>query len=240
MMLGHDSWQPMHILNVSHLTPDVRAYRLIPVRNKPLRPFKAGQHIVIQCEIEGNWIERSYTLTSASGNLEYYEVAVKREDKGLLSGWLFKNDQTVPFLRVSHPGGLFTFNPAKPSALVCFTAGIGVTPAVCFARTIEQLNASRPLSIYITAHSQKHLPYDTELEVLSAKHSSIKYNKHLTDAKGRMQAEDILKIAQQDLSADFFICGPKGFETMVKTTLNSAGIPDKQIIIEQFTHAFQL
>lgn len=239
-MLGHESWQAMHILSVENLTPDVKAYRLIPVRNKPLRQFHAGQHVVIQCEIDGNWIERSYTLTSSPGNLDHYEIAIKREDKGLLSRWLFENDQRTPFLRVSHPTGDFKLDTTKAQALVCFTAGIGITPAVSFARTIAENKMPRLLSIYLTARNEKSCVYDSELELLSTKQSQIKYYKHLTEAKGRLTPEDIIKIASLDLNADYFICGPKGFESMVKTALQSAGIKNNQIIIEQFTHANQL
>lgn len=238
-MLGHESWQAMHILKVDNLTSDIRAYRLTPIRNKPLRSFHAGQHVVIQCEIDGNWIERSYTLTSAPENLEYYEIAVKRETKGLFSRWLFHHDQLVPFIRVSHPTGHFTLDKAKSCCMICLTAGIGITPAVCFARSIGQINAQRSLIIYHTARSQEHLAYDAELESLSGKHAQIKYHKHLTEDKGRIKSEDMIQIAQQNLHADYFICGPKEFEMMAKLALQSAGINPNQIIIEQFTHANQ-
>lgn len=236
-MLGRESWQAMHIYKKYQLTPDVRAYRFILLNNKPLRPFHSGQHVVIQCEINGDWIERSYTLTSAPHNSEYYEIAVKREDKGLLSRWLFDNDQCVPFLRVSNPMGHFFLDLTKSCSIICFTAGIGITPAVSFARAISEINSSRPLFIYTSAHSNEHLPYDAEIEALAKKHPQIKYFKHLSVDKGRMQSEDI-KIARQDPNADFFICGPKGFESMVKSALQSAGIKDNQIMIEKFTNAY--
>ncbi len=236
-MLGHQSWMAMHILRVEQLTPDVRAYRLSPVHNKPLRSFKPGQHVVIQCQINGNWVERTYTLVSAPGNSTYYEVAIKEEEKGLFSRWLFAHGEEVPFLRTSTPSGNFTFDPTSTIPIICFTGGIGITPAVGFARAIVESNTARPLLIYTSARSKDHLAYDTELEALSKQAQQIKYFKHLTDEKGRMQSSDILKIVQQNPDAEFFICGPKGFQSFVKSTLQEAGITDHRIFIEEFTHA---
>lgn len=236
-MLGHNAWQAMHIDRIDQLTSDVRAYRLHPVQKKALKNFLPGQHVVIQCEINGKWVERSYTLTSAPGNKDYYEIAIKQETSGLFSKWLFENEDKVPFVRVSHPSGQLIFDTKHPARMICFTAGIGVTPTVGFARAISEENATRPLLIFTTARNKERLAYDAELENLSKKVPHIEYVKHLTADKGRIKPEDIVKIAQQDLNADFFICGPKEFESMVKTALLNAGISEKHIFIEQFTNA---
>jgi ferredoxin-NADP reductase/CRP-like cAMP-binding protein len=236
-MLGHKAWQAMHIVLAGQLTPEVRAYRLHPIQKKMLKKFLPGQHIVIQCEIEGKWVERSYTLTSAPGNHEYYEIAIKQETSGLFSKWLFENEDKVPFVRVSHPAGQLTFDVNHTTPMICFTAGIGVTPAVSFARAISHEKATRPLFIFTSARNKTRLAYDEELENLSKAISHIKYSKHFTEEKGRIKPEDIHLIAQNDLNADFFICGPKDFEMMVKATLLKAGIDIKRIFIEQFTNA---
>lgn len=236
-MLGRASWQAMHITRISQLTHDTRSYRLFPIKKHPIQTFKIGQHVVIQCEIDGNWIERSYTLTSTPANTEYFEIAVKREEKGLLSRWLFENEDKVPFIRVSSPTGQFMFETDKTSQMICFVAGIGVTPAVAFARAIIDLGLKRPLHLYVNARSKEQLPYASELESFTKKSDLIKCSFHFTQGLGRMKSEDIEKIAQQHLDADFFICGPKEFQGMVKSALLKAGINEKKILIEEFTHA---
>lgn len=237
-MLGHEAWQAMYILKIEQLRPDIRIYQLAPVKNKPLPHYHAGQHIVIQCAIKGRWVERSYTLTSSPQNSDYYEIAIKREERGLLSRWLFDNDQTVPFIRVSDPSGHFILNTTKSSPIVFFTAGIGITPAVSFARTIGKGKPVRTLHIYTSAHNREYLLFDSELESLSNMCPQIIYNKQLTEQEGRLTAENIKEIILRNTNADFYICGPKGYENMVKSTLHSMGINNSQIMIEQFTNAY--
>lgn len=233
-MLGHDSWQAMHIDFIAQLTPDSRAYRLSPIKPIPLAKSKPGQHIVVQSQIDGKWIERCYTLISTPDS-EFYEIAVKREENGLFSPWLFEQSEQIPFIRASQPQGNITIDPKKSNALVCITAGIGITPALCFARTLSNMQEGRPLLVLHSAHNSEQLAFDRELESLT--NEKIKYTKRLTQENGRLQPQDIIAIAQQHKSDDFFICGPKEFESMVKTALMSSGIAENQICIERFTHA---
>lgn len=234
-MLGHNSWQAMHLIKIDEMTPDVRTYKLLPIQQKQLKRFLPGQHIVIQCEINGHWVERAYTLTSTPENNEFYEIAVKREPSGLFSTWLFENETSVPFVRVSHPSGEFTFDTTLPAKMICFTAGIGITPAVSFARAIYEAKSKRPLLIFSTARNKDLLAYGSELDSLSS--AQVECIKHFTEEKGRVQPQEIEKLALKDPNAEFFICGPKEFETMVKTTLLQAGITEDRIFIEQFTSA---
>lgn len=236
-MLGHAAWQPMHLTRVDQFTPDIRSYRLFPVRKGPLSPFKVGQHVVIQCEIDGNWIERSYTLTSTPKNANYYEIAIKREEKGLLSRWLFENEENVPFIRVSNPSGLFMFDIDKPSLVVCIVAGIGVTPAIALGRTILDHQLKKPLHIHVSAHEHKQLSYAKELEGLTQQSPQIRCTLHLSRENKRLSADEVDQIARENPTADFFICGPKPFEEMVKSSLQNAGIKPQNILIETFTHS---
>ncbi len=235
-MLGHKSWKAMHIIKVEKLTPEIWSYKLAPVQNKPLNPFQTGQHVVIQCEIDGHWVERSYTLVSAPNNPMYYEIVIKREEKGLFSRWMFDNWEKVPFIRISNPTGNFSFNITASNPLVCFTAGIGITPAVGFVRALLERETSRSLFIYAVGRNKERLAYNAELESISSKSSKIQYTNHFSEEKGRMKSEDIKKIIQQHPEADFFICGTKDFEAMVKSTLKDSGISENRILIEQFIH----
>lgn len=236
-MLGRSTWQPMHIIRSSQTTADMRVYHLLPIRKTPLQKFRSGQHVVIQCEIEGRWIERSYTLSSASTNSNYYEIAVKREEKGLFSRWLFANDESVPFIRVSAPRGTFGFDANKKFPMVFLAAGIGITPAVSFARTIVDQSIDRRLQIYATARSQDKLPYASELRALAEKSQRVTCIEHYTLEKGRLKADDITQIASRAAEADYFVCGPKEFTEMCQASLIAAGIKKNKISTELFVHA---
>lgn len=236
-LLGHSRWRSMRILEIKGLTDSIRSYKLVGLTNDPLNDFIPGQHVVIQLEIDGKLIERSYTLTSAPGEPTYYEIAVKREEKGYFSKWLFQHDKTLPMIRVSSPLGMYKLNMESTVPVVCFVAGVGVTPAISFARTIAKLKINRTLYIHYSVRTEKEMVYESELNELSGNYPAIKLFKHFTKEKGRIQSNDVANIVRQMPEALFFICGPLEYQKMIESVLQSEGIEKNRIFTEQFTPA---
>ena len=103
-MLGRSDWTPASLISVIPLTPDIHAFRFQP-RHGECLPFLPGQHIVVQGKIANRWVQRSYTLSSASSNQSWYEITVKREPRGLFSRWLFEKHSPSELFRISRPSG---------------------------------------------------------------------------------------------------------------------------------------
>lgn len=236
-LLGVASWQPVRIKKVIPLTSYIHAYQIIPALGETLPSCKAGQFIVIQCQIEGNWVSRSYTLTSTPGNTEYYEIAVQREDGGLFSNWLFNHESVIPLLRVSKPDGTFTPNFSAGNPIICLMAGIGITPAVAFARAAMEVNSLRPIYIYYSAHTELDFAYLEELKKITENYSSIKLITRATKSEGRFLESHLVEIHNKFNNAEYFICGPNAFETSMQGYLKNLGIADNRIFIEKFTHS---
>jgi CRP-like cAMP-binding protein/bacterioferritin-associated ferredoxin len=139
-ILGEDVWSPVEIVAEIPLADDVRVFRLKP-RHGRAKDFQPGQHVVLQAVIDGAVVERSYTLTSAAGEPDYYEVTIKREPLGRFSRWLFDGGARAGGLRLAGPqGDVFWDRGARP--VVCVVAGIGVTPAVAICRARARLAAT--------------------------------------------------------------------------------------------------
>lgn len=237
-ILGCGGWQAVRIKNSFPLTPNIHAYQLIPALGERIKEYKAGQYVVMQCFIDGNWVNRSYTLTSTASNNDYYEVAIQREDKGLFSNWIFKHENTVPLLRISAPDGKFTPNFNANTPIICLMAGIGITPAIAFARACVEQNNARPLTIHFSAHTTNDFAYLAELQKLVELHKEIKLITRSTKIEGRLQQNDLTGLTENLPNAEYFICGPTGYETSIQSYLKTIGIPDERVFIEKFTHSF--
>ncbi len=64
-LLGDASWTPVHISEKIPVSDRVYTYRMVP-ENKALQPGNPGQHLVIQAEIDGQLVQRAYTISSAA------------------------------------------------------------------------------------------------------------------------------------------------------------------------------
>src|SRR5690349_4430123 len=98
--------------------------------------FKAGQHLSVRAEINGEEIRRNYSLCVAPGD-DQLKVTVKRIAGGVFSNWVGDNLKVGDTLDVMTPHGSFTvdFDPASRRRYVAFAGGSGITPVISLVKT---------------------------------------------------------------------------------------------------------
>jgi len=143
-IVGRSDMEPVDVVAVLPVTLEVKSFRFRP-RNQKIYPHLPGQHIRIEAQIAGHWVQRTYTLTSSVGEPEYYEISVKREEHGLFSRWLHDEMNTSSSIRVSKPQGQYYLSLDEQTPAVCFSGGIGVTPALAMLRSSKQIDDQRLL-----------------------------------------------------------------------------------------------
>ena len=234
-MLGLRAWTPVNIIKVTPLHEDIYSFRLQPMT--PVSGYKPGQHIVIQGLIDDQFINRNYTLTSVSGKDDFIEITVKREPKGYFSRWLFDNADKNPLIRISDPQGDFVLNEESDAPVVCFAGGIGVTPALAFARFISAKNHNRRLHIDYSAQTQADFILLAEWEKIIAENKNITLHLRATREQGILEFQNIEALCKDFSDAEFYICGPKAFEQSIVASLADLKILPDKVKTEQFTHA---
>jgi len=163
------------IARLDYETPDALGIGLaVPPSLREKFRFKAGQFILVQGEIKGEKITRSYSITSspqqyARSHMLY--IVVKKLAGGLFSNHLHGTLQLGDKVTVSAPRGLFywpqaektqakTKAPAKtktkrkaktkrkPTHYVAFAAGSGITPIMAVLKTILQNEPHARISLF--------------------------------------------------------------------------------------------
>lgn len=232
-MLGKTAWTPVRVAETTEVAAGIRAFRLVPQGGAPA-PALPGQHIVLQAQIDGRWIERPYTL-SAPTSKGYYEVTIKREPRGLFSSWLFDRRTPEALLRVSEPQGDFT-PPPGDAPLVYLVAGIGVTPAIAACRALPGDGPPRRVHIEYSARRPEACAYAAEIERAAAA-GLITANVRYTDTAGRLGAEGVARIVARNPGAHWFLCGPPGYLASMRGLLTVAGVPAAAVHAEEFVSA---
>ncbi len=235
-LLGENIWIYVKIDKIQEHNSHVRSYQLRPLEGSISLPL-AGQHIIIEGNMDGLWVTRSYTLTSIDTDKEFYEITVKREEQGLFSRWLFNNDKEKISLRVSTPEGTFIFPQENNTPILFFVAGIGITPAIAFAKKIVANQDKRFMHIDYSIRHQENSAFNEELATWPKNFSNISITTRLTSQTGHLNENNIQEILTLYPNADIFICGPKAFEETITETLNKLGISANKIHLERFIHA---
>jgi nitric-oxide synthase len=235
-LTGGNAWIPVRIVNIREHNETIRGYELQPLRGRCCA-CKAGQHVVLEGNIDGLWVARSYTLTAVDEAANSYEVTIKREKHGYFSNWLFSHDRGQIHLRVSQPQGEFTLQPEALNPAVCLVAGIGITPAVAFARLLIREKVSRPLHIDYSVRRLEDAAFRRELTEWPRQYPNIFVRTRLTALDGHLGEAELRGLLSKAPGAEVYICGPIGYEEAMKAFLSAAAVPPDRIHLEQFAHA---
>jgi nitric-oxide synthase len=238
-LLGQRTWTPARITKVTCLSDEIRAIRLEPWFGE-FKPAQPGQHVVLEALINGEWVRRSYTLTTPAsvqrnGTATYHEITIKRESRGLLSPRLCTREAEGLLLKLSEPQGEFCPPEHGAAPLVYIVAGIGVTPAIAACRALDKLGTNRRITIDYSARSDAELIHAPELSALAAATPALTLRMRRTATEGRLNEATLVGYAAQNPGGIFFVCGPEAFDHFVFETLRQVGVPDESIRVERFT-----
>ena len=163
-----------------------------------------GQHILIQGRVDGVWVTRAYSLSSAADQTQAYEITVKREEIGLFSRWLCDRADSDSLFRISQPRGDYFLADEQP--VYFFAGGIGITPAVAMMRTLAARGDNRKFHLDWSAPNSEDFVLKAELERLTAEHPNLSFELRPTRTAGRLSVEEVHKEYQPQDSAVAFMC----------------------------------
>jgi ferredoxin-NADP reductase len=233
-MVGEADWTPVRVDSVIPVAQDIKAFRFVP-HSKDLQPVRPGQHILIQAHIDGRWIQRPYTISSAAQEMAYREITVKREEQGLFSGWLFKERWQDALIRISDPQGEYAIDLQEEKPIVCMVGGIGMTPALAFCRSIVRVGNGRQIYVDYSVSTEEQLAYADELQKMAAAQPNVHLNIRVTRKDGRITPDDVKSLIQKHPRADYYICGPEAYNHAIQDSLKAQAIPETRIFTEEFT-----
>jgi nitric-oxide synthase, bacterial len=235
-MLGRSDFTPARIVDVLSVTSDVRSFRLRAIET-PLASYEPGQYILLQARIDGRWIQRPYTLSAPFDASGEYEITVKRERDGVFSRWLFERANSNYPVRISKPLGQFCFPDDNDRDIICLVGGIGVTPALCMARSHAGQSSRFRLHIEYSVSNREDAICQDELLDLPKMNSHLSVRIRSTKADGRLTRTDIHLLLARSPDAVFYLCGSERFLEGVSSLLDQCGVTANRIKTEAFVAA---
>lgn len=235
-MLGEADWTPVRVCDVHEIAGNIRSFRFAS-QTIDFKPAKPGQFIIVQALVKGQWIHRPYTISSAAGEIEFREITVKRQPHGQFSNWLFDNTDLSHknlTIRVSDPLGDFYADLKDSSPIVCLVAGMGITPALSICRSVMQQATGHRLHIDYSVPHPDQFAFQDELKE-AAKHSNITINFRATRKQGRLDHDDVQRLTHICSDANYFICGPKDYESCARSFLDKEKVQRHKVHVETYT-----
>lgn len=233
-LLQGSAFRPVRIAEIRDAARDTRSYRLAPVVDEAQPSALPGQHLVLRARISGKLVERPYTLSSAAGAA--WEITVQKEPLGVFSGWLFDEARVGTTLEASRPRGEFVWD-GGPLPIVCFVAGIGVTPALAFVRTLLAEGLPHRLVVDWSVRAEADCPALRELETAAQTRENVTFRLRVTRREPRLGARDVARLVERFPSALFYLCGPDDYNAQISACLTAERVAQANVLVERFVAA---
>jgi ferredoxin-NADP reductase len=233
-MLREHDYFPLRVTHVIDETADTRSFVLeIPAAFRERFAYAAGQFCTFRAPISGEPIVRCYSMSSSPDTGEPFAVTVKRVPGGKMSNWMNDTLAQGDTIDTMPPTGRFVLR-AVDAPIVAFAGGSGITPVLSIIKT-ALATTTREITLVYANRSPRNVIFANVLERLRVGAGGrLSVHHHVDSEKGFLDAAACAALAGDRAQADFYICGPGPYMTVVEAGLEQRGINPNQVMIERF------
>ena len=236
------------VAEVRRETADAVSIRFdVPQHLREAFRFKAGQHLTLKADINGEDVRRTYSLCVAPSDREF-RIAIKTMPGGRFSTWANAAIKAGQTLEVLPPMGRFVMpEGVRAPFYVALAGGSGITPVISILKTAlqEQPHARATLlygnrdSVSIIFLEELAALKNRFLDRLEVYHFLENEAEEIELFNGRLdraKCDEVFSTLVDVKAADaFFICGPGPMMDAAEAALSARGVPSSKIFIERFT-----
>jgi ring-1,2-phenylacetyl-CoA epoxidase subunit PaaE len=242
-----------HALRVAEIVPETDEANSIlfevPDELKSAFRFKAGQHLTLRADIDGEEVRRNYSLCVAP-DADEIRVTVKRIAGGVFSNWVGDQLKRGDTLDVMAPHGSFTteFDPQAARHYVGFAGGSGITPVISLIRTALSIESKSRFTLFYGNRDANSVIFLEALAALKDRYMGrFELYHFLSDEEGDVELfngmldretcdEAIENLIDDPAAVDaWFICGPGPMMDAAEEALLDKSVASDRIHIERFT-----
>lgn len=242
----HPTWDADIPLICSHIADETHDVKSFFFRAKAPAQFKflPGQFITLELPINGNVIQRSYTVSSSPARPHRIAITVKRQRNGIVSNWLHDNLKVGDQLDVLPIAGDFSCAHHLADKYLFLSGGSGVTPLMSMSRSFHDLAENKDITFIHSARAPEDIIFRKELDLMTFTQPNFKTaficekaNANWTQATGYLTIDLLKKIAPDYAQREIFTCGPSPYMAAVRDMLKKANVDMSHYHEESFNFA---
>jgi nitric oxide dioxygenase len=249
---GWTGWREFRVEHKERESDIITSFVLRPADDGPVMRHRPGQYLTFWLEIPGRHsVKRNYSISSAP-NGQTYRISVKREPRGIASGWLHDSAAPGAALKAAPPAGEFFMRQVLARPVVLVSGGVGLTPMMSMLETLAERHPGLPAHyVHGTRDGSTHAMGARARALAAGSGGAIKvatfYERpRPEDRRGADFDEeglitvDWLRSNTPMAEADYFLCGPRAFLRSFVSGLARAGVASDRIHYEFFGPADEL
>lgn len=206
-------------------TPDTRTFVMRPNHIWP--GFCAGQHVLVEVEIDAVRHLRAYSLSSVATDGRLVAITVKRQPGGKVSNWLHDHLRPGDVLTLGAPAGDLVLPTSVPPHLLMLSAGSGITPLMSMLRELRARGYAGDVAFVHSCRSHEYAIFGAELEHLAATWPRLRLHLHFSGDAGRLDVHTLTVLVPDYAACHTLLCGPEGFMATFQEHWRGRGIEDR-------------
>jgi ferredoxin-NADP reductase len=194
--------------------------------------FEPGQFITLELEIDGEPVNRCYTISSAPTRPHTISITVKRVPGGKVSNWLHDTLHAGMQVRVLGPSGEFTCARHPARKYLFLSAGSGITPLMSMSRAHHELGQDSDIVFVHSARTPDDIIFARELDLIASNQAHFRtafvcervgMRTNWPGVTGFLTLPLLKLIAPDFLEREIFTCGPAPYMQAVRDLLEEGG-----------------
>lgn len=205
--------------------------------------FDPGQFLTFSFDLEGQKVERCYSLSSSAANDTAISITVKKVGGGRISPWLFENMRPGVVVHADGPRGNFSAAVVGSRRMLFLSAGSGITPLASMLRTVHDVGADTDIVFLHFVRRRSEIIFSDELQLIARRLANVRLVVVATQPDedegwdgpvGRIDGDCLARHVPDLAARTVFCCGPIGFMASAKQLVRSAGVPEGAYYEESF------
>ena len=238
-----DTQETLMCSQVRTETHDVKSFIFTAPDNSSFS-FQPDQFITLELEINGENINRCYTISSSPARPHTISITVKRVPNGPVSNWLHDNLKAGDTVRVLGAAGEFTCAPFPADKYLFLSAGSGITPLMSMSRAHHDLADDRDITFIHSARTPDDIIFERELALIAANQENFRtrficeqlgQRRDWHGPTGRLSLSALTLMAPDFMQREIFVCGPAPYMKAVRAILDEAGFDRQHYHEESFS-----
>ncbi|MHC5251577.1 globin domain-containing protein [Listeria kieliensis] len=189
-----------------------------------------GEYITVRIKKDGEtyFSNRHYSIYAADETKNQVHIAIRKENKGIISNYLTQEVKPGDEICLSAPAGDFCL-AENSQANVLISSGIGMTPILPMAKASQEQGKK---TIWI--QNYRHLADNIFEKEVAPLRDKVEIITNETSTEGRINAEKLKNWLDFSEPMAFYLCGRPEFTIGVKNALIEAGASEADIYYEVF------
>ncbi|NIF85583.1 ferredoxin--NADP reductase [Comamonas sp. Tr-654] len=235
-MTNASRYHPLRVRAVIDETHDTKSIVFeVPGELAEQFSYRPGQFLTLRLPIEGRYVPRCYSMSSAPTLDDALRVTVKRVEKGRGSNWVCDRIRVGDSIELMPPSGLFSPRNLSQNFLL-LAGGSGITPVFSILRTVLKQHQGNVVLFYAN-RDERSVIFKKDLQLLAAEYPDRLQVIHWLDSVQGAPSQKQLAAWATPWVADAgqaFICGPGPFMDAAQAAMMEAGMPADQVHVERF------